>query len=195
MSKLIENKHLIHIASEIIVLLGITFYFNQKNKKIMEHIHDLSQRIEDQEDLLQKHEQIIKKLVEFIRKQEDSSNTLSNSSLPNIQSKKSTTKPATKPTPTPTPTPKSAATPKPTPKPTPTKEIHTIPPLVAPVSQKIHSAKVNFVPLVHKTPPMRIEEVESDESEEESDLDTELAEELRELEESDNEEDVDLKKE
>jgi hypothetical protein len=187
MSKLIENKHLIHIASEIIVLLGITFYFNQKNKKMMSHIHDLSQKIEEQEDILQKHEQVIKKLVEFIRKLEESSNTLPSYSLPNIQGKKSSTKPT--PTPTPTPTPKITA------KPTPTKEIHINPPLVAPASQKIQPpVKVNFAPLVQKTPPMRIEEVESDESEEESDLDTELAEELRELEDSDNEEVVDLKK-
>ena len=185
MSKLIENKHIIHIASEIIVLLGITFYFNVKNKKIMEHIHDLSQRIEEQEDLLQKHEQVIKKLVEFIRKQEDSANTLSNFNLPNIQHKKST--------PISTHNPNPISSKKSTPKTTPTKEIHTKPPLVAPAPQKIQPAKVNFVPSVHKTPPMRIEEVDSEESEE-SDLDTELAEELGELEDSDNEQVVDLKK-
>ena len=181
MSKLIENKHIIHIASEIIVLLGITFYFNVKNKKIMEHIHDLSQRIEEQEDLLQKHEQVIKKLVEFIRKQEESANAPTYS-LPNSQRKKST--PISTPISTPKSTPKSASI----------KEIHTKPPLVAPAPQKIQPAKVNFVPSVHKTPPIRIEEIYSEESEEESDLDTELAEELGELENSDNEEVVDLKK-
>ena len=58
---------MIHIASEIVVVIGITFYFNQKNKKLMGHIQDLSQRIEEQEDLLQKHDQIIKKLAESIK--------------------------------------------------------------------------------------------------------------------------------
>ena len=54
---------MIHIASEIVVLVGLTFYFNQKNRKLMSHIEDLAQKIEEQEDLLQKHEQIIKKMV------------------------------------------------------------------------------------------------------------------------------------
>ena len=63
MSQILENKQMVHIASEIIALIGLTFYFNQKNKKLMNHIEDLAQRIEEQEDLLQKHENIIKKLV------------------------------------------------------------------------------------------------------------------------------------
>ena len=50
---------MVHIASEVVVLVGLTFYFNQKNKKLMRHIEDLAQRVEEQEDLLQKHEQII----------------------------------------------------------------------------------------------------------------------------------------
>ena len=52
MSKLLENKQIIHIAAEILVLVGITFYFSSKNKKLSEHIEDLSQRLEDQEDLI-----------------------------------------------------------------------------------------------------------------------------------------------
>jgi hypothetical protein len=66
MSALSENKQLIHVASEIVVLVGLTFYFNQKNKKLMNHIEDLAQRLEEQEDLLQKHEEIIKKLVQAV---------------------------------------------------------------------------------------------------------------------------------
>jgi hypothetical protein len=61
-----ENKQMVHIASEIVVLFGLTFYFNQKNKKLMSHIEDLAQKVEEQDDLLQKHEQVIKKMVEFI---------------------------------------------------------------------------------------------------------------------------------
>mgnify|MGYP000583589285 CR=1 FL=1 len=66
MSKLLENKQIIHIATEIVVLIGLTFYFSSKNKKLMEHIEDLSQRLEDQEDLIQKHEQIIRQLVQAV---------------------------------------------------------------------------------------------------------------------------------
>ena len=62
-----ENKQLmIHIASEVVVLVGITFYFNQKNKKLTAHLEDLVQRVEEQEDLLQKHEQMIKQLTEYV---------------------------------------------------------------------------------------------------------------------------------
>jgi len=61
---------LIHIVSEVMVLVGLTFYFTQKNKKLGDHIEDLAQRVEEQEDLLQKHEQIIKRLVDHITKQE-----------------------------------------------------------------------------------------------------------------------------
>ncbi len=66
MSKLLENKQIIHIATEIIVLIGITFYFSSKNRKLSAHIEDLSQRLEDQEDLIQKHEQIIRQLVQAV---------------------------------------------------------------------------------------------------------------------------------
>lgn len=66
MSKLLENKQIVHIATEIVVLIGITFYFSSKNKKLLGHIEDLSQRLEDQEDMIQKHEQIIKQLVQVI---------------------------------------------------------------------------------------------------------------------------------
>ena len=66
MSKLLDNKQIIHIVSEIVIILGITFYFTQKNKKLMNHINDLTQRIEEQEDILQKHEQMITKLSDMV---------------------------------------------------------------------------------------------------------------------------------
>ena len=61
---------MVHILSEVVVLVGLTFYFNQKNKKLMAHIEDLAQRVEEQEDLLQKHDQIIKQVVDHIGKQQ-----------------------------------------------------------------------------------------------------------------------------
>ena len=66
MSNLLENKQMIHIASEIVALIGITFYFSSKNKRLLKHIEHLSQRLEDQEDMLQKHEQVIQQLVHII---------------------------------------------------------------------------------------------------------------------------------
>lgn len=55
-SKLFDNKQLVHIASEIVVLSGLTFYFSSKNKRLLAHIEELSQRIEEQEDRIQKFE-------------------------------------------------------------------------------------------------------------------------------------------
>jgi phosphopantetheine adenylyltransferase len=85
MSKLLENKQIIHIAAEIVVLVGITFYFSSKNKKLSDHIEDLSQRLEEQEDLIQKHEQIIRQLVQAM-----------NSQTGSAQNKKQVVKPVTK---------------------------------------------------------------------------------------------------
>jgi len=60
---------MIHIASEITVVLCLTFYFNQKNKKLLAHIEDLAHRVEEQEDILQKHEALIRELVKQINLQ------------------------------------------------------------------------------------------------------------------------------
>jgi hypothetical protein len=59
MSKLFENKQLLHIASEVVVLSGIVFYISQTNKKLMSHIDELNQRLDEQEDIIKKHERII----------------------------------------------------------------------------------------------------------------------------------------
>lgn len=63
MTKLFENKQIIHIAIEVIIIAGIVFYFSSKNKKLLQHIENLSQRLEEQDELLQKHEKIINQLV------------------------------------------------------------------------------------------------------------------------------------
>jgi|UniRef100_A0A6C0D070 hypothetical protein len=63
MAKLFENKQIIHIATEIIVIGGLTFYFNQKHNKMVKQIDELKSLIEQQNLILQKHEQIIQTLV------------------------------------------------------------------------------------------------------------------------------------
>jgi len=158
-----ENKQMIHIASEIVALVGLTFYFNQKNKKLLGHIENLAQKIEEQEDLIQKHEHVIKKMLEFMNDQKNISIT------PQVLSKQlETTKIRKKPPP-------------------PTKEFHTKPPLKVPTPSKPESTKVSFndqILKTTKTPTLVVEQEESEDSidSEESDLDAELAEELEELE-------------
>ncbi len=154
-----ENKQMIHIASEIVALVGLTFYFNQKNKKLLGHIENLAQKIEEQEDLLQKHEHIIKKMLEFMNDQ----NEKNTSHILAKQLEK--TKIRKKPPPS-------------------AKEVHTKPPLKVPTPSKTESIKVSFSDQILKTtknPPPVVESEESSDSEE-SDLDAELAEELEELE-------------
>jgi hypothetical protein len=66
MSKLLDNKQIIHIVSEIFVISGITIYFSSQNKKLLNHINDLTQRIDDQEELIQTHEKKIAQLVSIV---------------------------------------------------------------------------------------------------------------------------------
>lgn len=157
-----ENKQMIHIASEIVALVGLTFYFNQKNKKLLGHIENLAQKIEEQDDLLQKHEHVIKKMLEFINDQNQKNTIIT---PPILTKHLETTKTRKKPA----------------------KELHTKPPLKVPTPSKPESTKVSFNDQIFKTtktPRHVIEPQESEESSdsEESDLDAELAEELEELE-------------
>jgi len=155
MSKLLENKQIIHVASEIVVLTGITFYFSQKNKKLVGHIEDLSERLEEQEDLIQKHEQVIRKLVEFVNKQ---SETPKNSHV--VEKQPPVIKRSKKPR----------------------RKEHVDPPLSPPpvIKQK---PRVQFnTPIEDFEPNLRpINEMDEYSSEHDSDLDAEIEEELEDL--------------
>lgn len=60
--KFFDNKQLIHIASEVVVLVGLTFYFSAKNRKLLGHIEELAQRLEEQEDRVQKMENMLQQV-------------------------------------------------------------------------------------------------------------------------------------
>ena len=157
MYNLIEKRNIVHIVSELIALIGITFYFNQKNKKMMVHIEDLSQRLEEQEDLINKHERIINQLVEFIKKEKNNNQCTPNKSKQN-NSKKSTIKPSS--------------------------------------SRHLHKSNKNMVENINQEtfgPDVMLEKYNitnlSSESDNESDLDGEIREELEELEEKEELED------
>jgi hypothetical protein len=154
MSTLLENKQMIHVASEIVVLTGLTFYFSQKNKKLTGHIEDLAERIEEQEDLIQKHEQVIRKLVEFVNQQKNTQSYTPTSSPPSKHLKKSNRNKRSK------------------------HKEHVSPPLSPPLPVK-QEPRVNF-----NTPISQFEDdtvLEQYSSEHESDLDAEIEEELEDL--------------
>jgi len=74
MSELFKNKQLIHIASEIVVLLALIFYFNSKNKQLSKQIEELAHRLEEQEDVIQQHDQVLKKIVAHLNGQPSQQN-------------------------------------------------------------------------------------------------------------------------
>jgi hypothetical protein len=47
--KIFQNREMIHIVSEVIVLTGMTYYFSSQNKKLSARIDELSKKIEQQE--------------------------------------------------------------------------------------------------------------------------------------------------
>jgi len=58
-----NNKQAVHVISEIVTLVGITYYFNHQNKKLKHYIDDLTERLNDQETLLEKHDKLIRLLM------------------------------------------------------------------------------------------------------------------------------------
>lgn len=53
LNRLLENKQLVHIGTEVVVLLGITMYFSSKNKQLIQHIENLDKRLEEQQQHIQ----------------------------------------------------------------------------------------------------------------------------------------------
>jgi len=159
MSKLLENKQMIHIATEIVVLIGITFYFSSKNKKLSEYIEDLSQRLEDQEDLIQKHEQIIRQLVQAVNTQTDSVKPH------DVRKKKYKSKPTSQTT---------------------VSDQHQSPIRPVTVRQSSIRPTVSFNDNDKDSSSIKIEEYSSDnDSDNDSDLDDEISDELHELQQQD----------
>jgi hypothetical protein len=63
MSKILDMKQIIHIATEVVVIVGITVYLTMKQKKMMSHIDNLTKQLQEQEKMIQQHEHVIRQLV------------------------------------------------------------------------------------------------------------------------------------
>jgi len=83
--KSLDKTTMMHIAGEAIVVIGLVFYFSNKNKRLTSHIEELAQRIEEQEDQIQKLEnslsQINNVLSKLLHRMETPNNNLSQSQL------------------------------------------------------------------------------------------------------------------
>jgi hypothetical protein len=56
---LTENKTVVHIVIEGIVIFGMFYYFSSKNRKLVDHIEELTQRIEEYEERMNNFENIL----------------------------------------------------------------------------------------------------------------------------------------
>lgn len=59
----LNTSNIIHIVVETITLVAITTYFMQQNKKMMEHIDNLNEKIEEQDEKLLKHDKLISDIL------------------------------------------------------------------------------------------------------------------------------------
>ena len=85
-----DNKQLIHIAAESVLLVLMLFYFSLQNKKLKVGLNTCTKRVKEQELILQTHDKVLKNHDMILRNLVQGKNV----KLP--------------PTPTPTPTPTSS---------------------------------------------------------------------------------------
>jgi hypothetical protein len=142
MSKLFENKQLLHITTEVVVLGAVLYYVSTKFKTLNAYTQDLGHRLAEQEQLLEKQGQQIEQLKSLLLSRTKS-------------------KPVT-------------SAPSPVKKKTQPKQPEKVDPI-----QNILSS-VSFFPMKQST--MEVEVVDED-SDNEEELDKELEDELKELEE------------
>jgi hypothetical protein len=62
MSILVEKPQIIHIVSEVLIIGALSYYFHQKNNTIMTVVNELTERVKIQDEIIHKHEQIITQL-------------------------------------------------------------------------------------------------------------------------------------
>ena len=62
-----DNKQIIHIATEVITIVGLTIYFSKQTKKLFESIETLTTSLNEQNEVIQKHENMINKLLETVQ--------------------------------------------------------------------------------------------------------------------------------
>jgi predicted RND superfamily exporter protein len=61
-----DTKQILHIITEIIVVVSITIYFVNKNNQMLKHIEELEAKIKQQEEILQNHDNLILKIMNTV---------------------------------------------------------------------------------------------------------------------------------
>ena len=65
---MIENKQLLHIVSEVIILIGLSLYFHRKTKRLTDHVNALIKKADEHDEIIQRHEEIIRQLVGILNR-------------------------------------------------------------------------------------------------------------------------------
>ena len=199
MSKLFDNKQLLHVVAEVVILLSLTYNISSKFKTVRSYIDDICHRLDEQEEIIETQNKKIETLTNEVKTLNFKFNMLQGLPAPiskplKSQDKKLNSKSASPHTP---------PTPKPTPKPTPTSSPMTNSINTAPIPDNSPSpsedkknvserkgtthfeesnifSSITFIPMMNRTtnetPAVEVEELEDEEK-----LDAEILDELNEL--------------
>jgi len=160
MSSIFQNARLIHIVGEVVILSAVVIYFHLQNQKLTNHIKEIVKKLEEQDELLKKHDVILQRLLTAnVQSFQNPGRQFQEQPQPVRQQE---------------PQPVRQQEPQPVRRQQPKTEI------------KIKKVETKPVALNLDTSIKEVEvEVEEDETENEEDLDEEIAKELEELEEND----------
>ena len=77
MSKLLENKQLlIHAAAEIVVIAGVSIFFYRKTKSLERRLKDMETILSDYNTAMENTSQVVKRLCFSVQKQQNTINNL-----------------------------------------------------------------------------------------------------------------------
>ena len=67
MTSFLKNKDTLHIVGEIVIISGVCIYFSRKIKALNNKVCILEQKLTEQQEVINKHEKIIDRLIEIIQ--------------------------------------------------------------------------------------------------------------------------------
>lgn len=71
-SKFLEdNKQALHVAAEVIALLGVSVYFSRKNTVLSNQINELQNRLEEQQEIIKRHEHALIQHTRLLQELQD----------------------------------------------------------------------------------------------------------------------------
>jgi hypothetical protein len=63
----LNTSNIIHIVAEVVTLLAITTYFMHQNRKMTDLIDSLTERLEEQEEKIEKHDKVISDILKTLK--------------------------------------------------------------------------------------------------------------------------------